>query len=274
MGFVAAGFVAGITFSAAATTGMTFVIASVVQGALIGAAIGGLTAAVNGGDIGQGMLTGAVGGAVMGGISGLWGAYGMEGVLGGGVHKTQTSLNASNATKTAAAAELEANKGLVEQSRTIGPDGKITVNMGQPETKFLGMSGDTLDVAGQAISGAAQGLLGKADSVDIGDQAAAQLELQKQAQEAAAQEAALGRTASMEQLQAQLGTQLATSEANIEEQRRQYDVSATAAAARQRDAGTGRGVLTIGQGTETTAGYDPALRNVLDNELYTNVAKG
>lgn len=153
-------------------------------------------------------------------------------------------------------------------------DGVETVTYGKPEASFMGMSGDTLDMAGQTLSGAASGLLGKSDGIDIDDQTAAQLALQKQAQEAAAKEGALGRTASMEQLQAQLGTQLATTEANIGEQRRQYDVSATAAAARQRDAGTGRGVLTIGQGTESTAGYDPALRNVLDNELYTNVAKG
>jgi hypothetical protein len=82
--------VAGIAVAIAAYSGTTVAIGSVflsatfagtalggfiagaIGGAIIGAAVGGLTAAVMGGDIGQGILYGGIGGAVIGGIGGYF----------------------------------------------------------------------------------------------------------------------------------------------------------------------------------------------------------
>lgn len=234
--------------------GIATVVGSAITGALIGAAVGGLTAAVTGGDIGKGMLTGAIGGAVLGGLSGAWDVYqgtqvvtkGMSG-LAEGVSGPSAPVGSTVSTKT---------------GMTVVEGGEqLAGNVAEGVLKEgMTLTGDQLlQTGGQIVKGAAEGYLGKGEGIDFGEQAAAQMMIDKQKLEAESIEAEKARAGRMKELDVQLAQQLDISKGQTEEQRRQFDVSRAAELARQRDAAASRGVLTIGKGAETTAGYDPDL---------------
>ena len=233
------------------------VIAGAINGALIGAAIGGLTAAVTGGDIGKGMLYGAIGGAVTGGLS-AWAGEGFA-LADAGVQNIQAAEAADIASRTTTITDASGNV-----TSTVAPKTADT-------SGILGMSDSTAQLVGQSISGVAEGYLSSPEDIDMSEQTASQMAIDKQRLDADALQRDLDRKQRMEELNMQLINQADISKADRLEQRRQYDVSATAAEARKQDASNTMGVLTIGQGTDT-ATYDQKINNVLDNELYENVA--
>lgn len=241
-------------------------VSSAITYAVIGAAIGGLSAAVMGGDIGKGMLWGAVGGAVAGGISGYIGATASVGSS--TVTSGQTGMAAGVAGPAAPVGSTVAG------GTTVVPGSATAAgNVGVQSGGVLSsMSPEAMQMAGTTLAGVAEGVLSKPEELDYAEQTAAQKEIDKQKLEAQAAESALQRGATTEDLKLQLANVSSRTEKELAEQRRQFDVSVTSAAARQRDAAAARKALTVGEGTTTEAPYDPAMKNVLDNKLYENVA--
>ena len=238
---------------------ISVVVGSAISGALIGAAVGGLSALVMGGDIGKGILNGAVGGAVLGGVMGVYSVF-TQGAEGAFTAATATTAEGSAATTST---KLTAPKTSTITTKTYGTDGALTgtkeVISPATESGFLGMSDSTMQVVGKTLGGAATGYLSKTDAPDIGEQTAAQATLTQQQLDAQAAESAKDRKARMDELNVQLASQMALDREARGEQRRQFDVTQAAELARQRDAASGRGALTIGQGTDTTAVFDPKL---------------
>ena len=258
--------VVGWVGSVIGTTGIagaiSTVIGTAISGAIIGAAVGGLTAAVTGGDIGKGMLNGALGGAVMGGLSGAWQVFKAGGTVAYASASGQTVQSAGTGADAVAANEAVASKFnlSLDQLEALNVGKDVTLGSGQGAAGAL--SGETKQVLGKTVAGAAEGLL-KKDSTDpleqIEKQGNIEMALLNRRGELDAAESEKTRAGRMMELEKQLQSQLAIDKQGIDEQRRQFDVGSAAALAKQRDAAKTRGVLTTGEGTETEAMYDPDL---------------
>lgn len=127
----------GTAVTAAIGLSVGATVAGVVGGAIIGAAVGGLTAAVMGGDIGQGVLYGAVGGAVIGGIGGYFqgpttgtGVSGVE--VGSSAIEPGTGMIETSAIKEGSAGLLggEGSKGVSKLLIEHGLEPALTVGGG------------------------------------------------------------------------------------------------------------------------------------------------